>query len=88
MSSIFIGRGIRRSDEEVVKCAELIANGFTILGVEQFLGIPHSTISWTIKHRLPRLDYSLYKKCIVIYRQHIEEGRRKGGRAGRVTKSN
>ena len=87
MISIFKGRGIRRTNEEVIECAELIVDGFTIMDVEELTGMPHSTISWTIKHRLPRLNYSLYEKCVEMYLQHIHEGRRKGGRAKKSTKS-
>lgn len=88
MISKFIGRGVRRTDKEVVECAELIAEGFTIFDAEELTGVPHSTISWTIKNRLPRINYDLYEKCMEMYIQHIHEGRIKGGRAGKSTKSN
>lgn len=88
MMSIFVGRGIRRTDKKVIECAKLIADGFTIFDVEELTDVPHSTISWTIRNRLPRLDYDLYEQVIEMYARHIHERWRKGDRTSNLTKSN
>ena len=61
---------IRRTNEEVIKCGELIAEGFTICQVERELKIPHSTVHWIVINRLPRLDSGLSVACKNIFYTH------------------
>lgn len=39
-----------------------VTNKLTMMKAEYALGIPHSTISWWFIHKLPQIDYDLYKK--------------------------
>ena len=63
-------RKIRRSDEEVITCSQLVACGFNFKYIEKITAMPHSTLSWCIRNRLPKLDYELYKKCDKVIFEH------------------
>lgn len=61
---------IRRTDEEVIACGELVAEGSTALEIERTLEIPHSTVHWIITHRLNHLDAGLYLRCVYVFFCH------------------
>jgi len=61
---------IRRTDEDVVRCGLLVAEGYNVFEVEQLLNIPHSTVHWVILNRLQNLDAQLYDQCIYVFVCH------------------
>ena len=61
---------IRRTDEDVIACGKLIADGYTVTQIENNMGIPHSTAHWIVRNRLVNLDQELWERCLSIFMLH------------------
>lgn len=57
----------RYTDEEVVRIAELIVSGYTLLRLESEIRIPHSTANNLVMRRLPYIDFNLYNECVSVF---------------------
>lgn len=71
---------LKHSDEDVKFWAEVYTElGITLEEIEREMAISHSTTYWCFVHRLPGIDYNLYKKAMdmMAYNKHNRGKRNK-----------